>query len=80
MPKTVTIRITDETYQTFLKRAKAKNRSLSNFIETAVREHIRETDFLDDAEMAEIRADERLVERLRKGSQDARRKKGKMIG
>ena len=80
MSKTVTIRMNDETYRIFLERAKAENRSLSNFIETSVREHIRETDFLDDAEMAEIRADEKLVERLRKGSREARRKKGKMIG
>ncbi len=79
MPKTVTIRIDDETYQTFLRRAKTEHRSLSNFIETAVRAHVQESDFVDDFEMAGILADDRLVERLRKGSREAKRKKGMMI-
>jgi len=80
MPKTVTIRITDDTYRSFVKRAKTENRSLANFIETAVKEHIRECDFADDAEMAELLANEELIQRLRKASRDATRKKGTMIG
>ena len=80
MPKTVTLRIDDETYRVFLKRAEAENRALGNFIEPAVKNHIRECDFADDSEMAGIRADEQLVERLRKGSKDVRRKKGRMVG
>ena len=80
MPKTVTLRIDDETYRIFQKRAEAENRALGNFIETAVKEHIREYDFADDSEMAGILANERLVERLRKGAKDARKKKGRMIG
>ena len=80
MPKTLTIRIDDKTYATFAKRAKAENRSMANFIETAVKAHIQESAFVDDSEMAEILANERLVERLRKGSQEAKRKKGTLIG
>ena len=80
MPKTVTLRINDDTYRSVVKRAKAENRSLANFIETAVKEHIRECDFTDGSEMAEILENEQLVERLRKGSQDARRKRGRIIG
>lgn len=80
MPKTVTIRIDDDTYCSFVRRAKAENRSLANFIEVAVTEHIRECDFADDSEMAELLANADLVERLRKGSQDAKRKKGTLIG
>lgn len=80
MPKTLTIRIDDKTYTAFAKRAKAENRSLANFIETAVKAHIQESAFADDSEMAEILANERLVEHLRKGSQDAKRKKGTLIG
>jgi len=79
MPKTLTIRVSDETYNSFLKRAKAENRSISNFIETTVKEHIRECDFADASEMMEILANEQLVERLKKGSENARRKKGRMI-
>ena len=80
MPKTVTLRVDDETYRSFIERAKAEQRSLSSFIETAVKRLIRETDFTDDAEMAGILANEELVRRLRKGSEQARRRKGKMIG
>ena len=80
MPKTVTLRIDDKTYRSFLKRAKVENRSLSNFIETTVKEHIQECDFVIDSEMAEILANEQLVERLKKGSKEAKSKKGTMIG
>jgi hypothetical protein len=41
---------------------------------------MRESDFVDDSEMAEILANEQLVERLRKGSKNAQKKKGTMIG
>ena len=80
MPKTVTIRIDDKTYRSFTRRAGAQNRSLANFIETTVKEHIRDCDFAEDSEMAEILANERLVGRLRKGSRHAKRRKGTMIG
>ena len=80
MPKTLTIRIDDKTYAAFAKRAKAENRSLANFIETAVKAHIQESAFVDDSEMAEILANERLVDRLRRGSNDAKGKKGSLIG
>ena len=80
MPKTLTIRIDDKTYSAFAKRAKAENRSLANFIETAVKAHIQESAFLDDSEMAEILSNERLVERIRSGSRDVKREKGTLIG
>jgi hypothetical protein len=80
MPKTLTIRVDDKTYNAFVKRAKGENRSVANFIENAVKSHIQEHDFVDDAEMAEILANDRLVERLKRGSQEARRKKGSLVG
>ena len=80
MPKTLTIRIDDKTYSAFAKKAKAENRSLANFIETAVKAHIQESAFVDDSEMAEMLANDRLVDQLRRGSQDAKRKKGTLIG
>jgi hypothetical protein len=76
MTKTVTVRLDDETYRSFAKRARAENRSLANFIETSVKEHVRECDFVDDSEMAEILANEQLVERLRAGSKNARQRIG----
>ena len=66
--------------RTFLKCAEAENRSLSNFIETAAWHYVREDQFVDDAEMAEIRGSASLVKRLKKGSRQAKRKKGKFVG
>ncbi len=80
MPKTLSIRVDDETYAAFAKRAKAENRSVANFIENAVKTHIQEHNFVDDTEMAEILANDRLVERLKRGSQEARRRKGRLVG
>ncbi len=80
MAKTLTIRVDDKTYATFVKKARAENRSVANFIETAVQAHIRETEFVDDAEIAEILGNERLRERLRQGSKDAKKRRGALIG
>jgi predicted transcriptional regulator len=80
MPKTLTLRVDDETYDAFVRRAKAENRSVANFIENAVKTHIEDHDFVDEVEMAEILANDRLVERLKRGSKEARRQKGTLVG
>ncbi len=54
MPKTLTMRLDDATYETFVRAAKAERRSLANLVETAALRHVRETSFVDDSEMAEI--------------------------
>jgi hypothetical protein len=53
---------------------------VANFIESAVKTHIQEHDFVDDLEMAEILANDRLMERLKRGSKEARRRKGTLVG
>jgi len=80
MPKTLTLRVDDGTYEAFVRRAKAENRSVANFIENAVKTHIEDHDFVDDVEMAEILANDRLVERLKRGSKEARRRRGALVG
>jgi predicted transcriptional regulator len=79
MPKTVTLRLSDETYTTFLEAAKAENRSLSNLIETAALARVREQQFADDVEVAEIMANEKLMKRIKRGSQEARLRKGTFV-
>jgi hypothetical protein len=79
MAKTVTLRLEEEVYNVFLKAAKAENRPLSNLIETAALSRIREQQFVDDAEMSEIMANENLMKRLKKGSRDAKMGKGRFI-
>jgi hypothetical protein len=74
------MRLDDEAYRQLSEAAKAENRPLSNLIETAALERIQEKRFVDDAEMAEIEDNEELLARLRKGSRQARRRKGRFVG
>jgi hypothetical protein len=59
--------------------ALAENRSLSNLIETAAMSKIREQQFVDDAEMAEILTDRNLIKRIEQGSRDDRSPKGSFV-
>ena len=79
MSKTVTLRLKENVYQIFAEAAQAENRSLSNLIETAALNKLREQQFVDDAEMAEILADENLVARIRRGSKQAKAQKGRFV-
>jgi hypothetical protein len=80
MPKTVTLRLDERAYLELKEAAEAANRPLSNLIETAALERVREQRFVDDAEMAEILGNEALLERLRSGSRQARQRKGRFVG
>jgi hypothetical protein len=79
MPRTITLRLSDQSYRAFVEAAEAERRSISNLIETAALERIREDQFVDDLEMAEIRSNEDLVKRLKQGSRDARNRKGRFV-
>lgn len=79
MTKTVTLRLEEQVYKVFVEAAKAENRPLSNLIETAALSRIREQQFVDDAEMSEIMANENLLKRLKKGARDAAMGKGRFV-
>ncbi len=79
MAKVVTLRLDDSVYEELKEAATAERRSLSNLIETAALAKVREEQFVDDAEMADILADKRLLKRLRAGSRDARQRKGRLV-
>jgi uncharacterized protein (DUF1778 family) len=79
MAKTVTLRLEENVYKVFVEAAKAENRPLSNLIETAALSRIREQQFIDDAEMSEIMANENLLKRLKKGARDAEMGKGRFV-
>ena len=79
MSKTITLRLDEETYRELKEAAAAERRPLSNLIETAALSRIREQQFVDDPEMAEILENQRLVERLRAGSRDAARRQGSFV-
>jgi uncharacterized protein (DUF1778 family) len=79
MAKTLTMRLDDKTYETFVRAAKAERRSLANLVETAALRHIEDSSFIDDVEMAEILSRPELIKRLKAGSRDARKRKGRFI-
>lgn len=79
MARTITLRLDDEVYQILSEAARAERRSLANLIETAALNRIREEQFVDDLEMAEIRVSENLIKRLQNGSKDARKRKGQFV-
>ena len=79
MSKTVTLRLKENVYKIFVEAARAENRSISNLIETAALYKVREQQFVDDAEMAAILADENLAARLRQGSKEAAERKGRLV-
>ena len=79
MSKTLTLRLDDRSYRIFSAAAKAENRSIANLIQTAALSRIREQQFVDEYEMAEIRTNEALLERLKAGSRDARDRRGRFV-
>jgi len=79
MSKTVTLRLNDETYEIFKAAASAQNRPLSNMIETAALARIREEQFVDEREMADILADRKLQARLKAGSKAAAQREGRFV-
>ena len=79
MTKTVTLRLGEDVYEELREAAAAERRPLSNLIETAALARIREEQFVDDAEMAEILSNEELLRRLRTGSRQARKRKGRFV-
>ena len=79
MAKTVTLRIDDSEYQTFKKFADVENRTLSNFIETATLRYIQENELVDEFEMNEIIGNPQLNQSLKRGIQDAAKRKGRFV-
>ena len=79
MPKTLTLRLDDDTYRLFASAARAEDRSIASLIRSAALRHLHESQFVDEPEMREICDDEDLGDRLRRGSAEARARKGRFV-
>ena len=79
MTKTVTLRLDEGVYQELREAAAAERRPLSNLIETAALARVREGQFVDHSEMAEILENEDLKRRLEPGSRQVRARKGHFV-
>ncbi|MBI4340842.1 MAG: hypothetical protein HY598_01005 [Candidatus Omnitrophica bacterium] len=80
MAKVVTVRLSEEEYRRIATSAKLERRPISNFMTIMVIKGIEESDYVDAVEMDQIRSDKRLMAKLQGGHQDARRRKGKLVG
>jgi predicted DNA-binding protein len=79
MAKVVTLRLNDETYNTFKTIADQENRPLSNFIETAAMRYINEIEFVDEFEMAEINSNTVLKDSMKRGIKDYKKRSGRFV-
>lgn len=80
MPKTITLRLSDDAYEKFNRAALEDKRSIANMIETLALRKLDEESLADDFEMQEIFSNAQLLKKLEKGHSDATMKKGRMVG
>jgi predicted transcriptional regulator len=79
MSKTVTLRLSDQTYERFRTLAERENRPLSNFIETAASRYVETELFVDEFEMQEIQTNIALNRSLTQGVEDAKAGRGRFV-
>ena len=79
MPKTITLRLSNERYHRFQQAAEAEERPISKYIELAAWQHTLEADFVSDAEMEEILNNKRLMRSLKRGAWEAAHGKGHFV-
>ena len=79
MSKTVTIRLSEEEYILFAQAAEAVKRPISNLINYLAKQKLEEDLFVDQIEMDEILGNKNLLESMRKGSKDAKLRKGVLV-
>ena len=80
MSKVITLRLSEEEYEKIAVAAQSEHRPISNFITTEVLKEIEESYYVDSIEMAQIKSDKRLLDKLKAGHKDAKRMKGKLVG
>jgi hypothetical protein len=79
MPKTITLRVDDTVYDIVKKASDGERRPISNFIEYATLSYITNEISVSDQEMKEILSDPVLVKELRKGLQEVKKGKYKIV-
>jgi len=77
MPKTITLRVEDNVYNTLKRAADGDRRTISNFIEYATINYVFNNNIVDDEEMKEIMFFEKD---LNKGLNDIKKGRYKIIG
>jgi hypothetical protein len=73
------MRVDDDTYRMIKAAAEGERRSISNFIEYATISYLTEESFVDDNEMDEIEKDKDLLENIRRGREEIREGKYRIV-
>lgn len=79
MAKTITLRIEDTLYSLFKNAASGERRTISNFLENAALRYLVSESVISDSEMEEILKDKALVTALRKGREEIKKGKYKIV-
>jgi len=79
MSRTVTLRLPDDVHKKLRTLAERDHRTLSNFIETATLRYVEQSQFVDEFEMEELSDNAELQKSLRRGHQDMKGRKGKLV-
>lgn len=70
MPKTITVRVDDATYNKIKNAAESERRTISNFIEYATLAYVDNSCFLTDEEMEDIITNRSLINNLKRSIGD----------
>ena len=79
MPKVITLRLSDEDYRQIVFSAQNEHRPISNFILHVVLNGIEDGLYVDPIEMEQIRLDKKLLESLKVGHEDVKKRRGKFV-
>jgi len=77
--KTITVRIDDNVYSILKKAADGERRTISNFVENASLSYLTNEIYVSDYEMAAILKDSKLVSGIKKGLDDVKKGKYRIV-
>ena len=77
--KTITVRVDDNVYNVLKKAADGERRTISNFIENASLSYLTSEIYVSDYEMEQIMKDVKLVSGLKKGLDDVKKGKYRVV-
>jgi uncharacterized protein (DUF1778 family) len=80
MPKTITLRVDDDTYRIIQTAARGDRRTISNFLEIAAVSYITEESFVSDEEMNDLVNDKKLVQKLKLGRKQIKQGRHTIVG
>jgi len=80
MSKVITLRLSEDEYKEISTIAKIEHRPISNFITSVVLREVEASYFVDPIEMAQIKSDKKLLEKLKTGHCHVGKRKGKLVG